>query len=245
MLRAKLDGCDGADVVMPYCVGQVQQQFILAFDHHAAHPRLLPENSQAPLEDRPRGTITGVERIEHLASGVREPLLIVTLAEMPAELIHPAHLLRQHERVHRIRGRIKEVSGIVPHLMGVDQQMRLPGQIGGDTPAAFPLALQEPIAIHVKQIVVESPSRPPLLMLNGQRLSVRKHATRFAKHVDEPLMPIGVLQRVDDHHHVGQHVSRGCAAIRQKMIRRQHRRFRTRCLVAMHAEGEPDDGRQA
>ena len=83
--------------------------------------------------------------------------------------------------------------------MRVDRDVRLPAEIGGDPGPGLGLGLEEPVAVHVEEVMVVPPGRPPLDPLGGERLGIGGDAPVLAVEVDEPIAAVGVLHRVDDH----------------------------------------------
>ena len=76
VLSRKLEGGQGAGVVMAHGVVQAELGLVVAVDHQPAHARLFPQHAQATLHQRPHRAEARVERVEHFPRGVGEAVLV-------------------------------------------------------------------------------------------------------------------------------------------------------------------------
>ena len=83
------------------------------------------------------------------------------------------------------------------HLVGVDEDLRLPLQERGDG-ARLLLRLQVPVAVHVEEVVVGAAAGPAFEAVGGERMVLVEAAAHLAVEVDEAVAAVGVLQGVDD-----------------------------------------------
>ena len=106
----------------------VELLLIIAVDDQSQGARLFPEDADRAVQGRPGRTISGIERIVDLASGVGEPELIEPLALPCPELAEPLALPGRDELEDGVGGRVKIILAIGAHLVGIDRDMRLPLQ---------------------------------------------------------------------------------------------------------------------
>jgi len=127
----------------------------------------------------------------------------------------------------------------------VDHDLRAPR--AEDPPLADRLGLRhhDPVPVHVEEVVVAPPARPRLVVLGGGRLGVRCGGAAEQRLVEEAGAAVRVLQRIDQHHRLGEdEVDLGVALGREQVVRLRQRRLARRDLVAVDRVEHPDRDRQ-
>ena len=160
ILGRRFERGQSADVVMAHAVVIVELGLIVACDDAAAHAGLLPEDADGPVQDRPGRAVLRAEAVEHLACRVSEAVAIEVLRVVAADLHMPVLLPAERMRIVRVGRRVEEERAVSPHLVGIDEDLRLPAQKSRDAGLRFALRLQIPVAVHVEEIVIDAPARP-------------------------------------------------------------------------------------
>ena len=128
--------------------------------------------------------------------------------------------------------------------MRVDERHREPLTQSVRPTAGFRLRANKPVPIEIEQVVIRAPARPGLVVLGGQPVGVCNQALGHFEVMNKAVAAVGVLQRIDNHDRIA-HDGRNAriAARGEQVIRSQHRGFRGRDLVAVHAVGQPGNRR--
>ena len=219
---------------------------IAAFELESARRTLLISHRDGPAEGWPHVAIARIEGIVDFAGEI----VIAALVE-PAGMIAPdqglLRLLRIGDvRIERVSRRRKEVGAVTAHLVGVDNDDRVPFKDAGDTAARFGLSQSEPVAVHVKQVVVEAAGGPGFVMLGAGTVGEGFEAARRFKRMNEAGAPIRVLHRVNDDDGFAEDlVHNGIAAGSEQVIGERETGIGAGNLIAVDAIGEPDDCRRA
>ena len=94
----------------------------------------------------------------------------------------------------------------------------IPLQHRRSTPLGFRLGLDEPVPVHVEQIMIGTTTRPGFVMFGSESVRVWHQALGDFKIVDEPIPSIGILHRVDDNNGVGHDVRYTCIILRGEQM---------------------------
>ncbi|MNE49246.1 hypothetical protein D3C80_1437500 [compost metagenome] len=127
--------------------------------------------------------------------------------------------------------------------MGIDHHLGPPVADQGGVALRLRLGLDEPVAVQVEQIVVETARRPRLGPFGRQGVAVGLRPQTRLEAVDEALAPVGVLGRDEDHHDVLQPPLRlGVGGVGQAPGG-GHGGVGGADLIAVDGIGHPDHGR--
>ncbi len=191
----------------------VKLPLVFAVHHQAAGSGLFPQDSDRSVQRRPSRSISGIERVVDLAGRVREAELIEPLALPGAELAEPLALLGRDQLEDGVGGRIEVILGIGAHLVGIDRDVGLPAQIGGDPGLALDLGLEKPVAVHVEEVMVEPSAGEALHVFRRHWLGIGRRTAVFPVKIDEAIAAVRVLHWVDDDNDVFEHLARCLAVI--------------------------------
>ena len=112
--------------------------------------------------------------------------------------------------------------------MRVDKDLRLPAGKGQRLPAGLHLALEIPVPVEIKEVVVETAAGPALSVLGRQGLGARSHASILPVKIHETVPSIRILKRIDNHHQFFEQLPGLFPQVGKEMVGRQQTRIRSR-----------------
>ena len=170
------------------------------FDLRAVERGLLVEQTDRAPQGGVGVCITGIPFFVPVA-GVIAP---ATLIESPG-LIRPEFPAPVEHRLGKmvvdgITRRIHEKRIGAAHFVGVDQKMRIPVIDGVSPTPRFGLRLNQPVAVHVKEIMIAASGRPEPRMVHGLHVGIGDFALESVNLRKESLASIGILRGIDMNH---------------------------------------------
>ena len=172
---------------------------------------------------RPAGAIARVKCVENLAREVINTETIEPAGIGFAEQLQAGALIGRQVRVKRDCFGREVVAAVGAHLVCIDECDGIPLLDSIDATARFGLRQDEPVAIHVEQVMVGASARPGFVVLRGQPIDVRQQSLSHFEVMNEAITAVRVLHRVNDYDRVIENVVNAIITARGKqVIGRQH-----------------------
>ena len=150
--------------VIAYRVGIGHLIAVVLADDEAARRGLFVGHRDAAEVGGPARAVTRVKRVEHFASEVVDTEFIEPAGIGLAEQFQAGALVRCQMRVERNGLGCEVVRGVGAHFVRVDKCDGPPLLNRIDAATCFGLRQNEPVAVHVEQIVVRAPTRRRLIV---------------------------------------------------------------------------------
>ena len=243
--RRRLQRRNRRHEMVPHRVAKRKQRFVRAPHHQAANRGLLVGHRKRSVVERPTRAVARIEGVVLFAREVIEAVFVEPLRIILAEQRQARPLIRRQVRIVRVGFRCEEIRRVRTHLVKIHVHHRQPLAQRLHLAEDLRLGQPDPIAIQVEQVMIGAAAGPRLIVLGRARTRIRHQAASLLEVVHEAVAPVRVLRRIDQHHHLRQHIVHNLVVARgQQVVRGHQRRVRGRDLVAVDSVGEPDHGRQ-
>ena len=224
-------------VVDRLAIGQCPAGGLL--DRGRVDGRLLVENADRADHARPGVGVARVPLLVPLAGVVAPAVAVEGGRLVPGEASPPFEGPLRQVNVDRLAGWVEQVGVEAAHLVGVDHQVRVPGEDRLGATPRLGVHLHEPVAVEVKQIVVAAAGRPQPAVLHRLVVGVLDLALERLELREVALTPVRVHERVDvNDEPLAQGPRRGVGSGRE-LVGHLHGRVGARELVAVDRVGHP------
>ncbi len=216
------------------------QQAIHRFLHAATRAGLLDGNADSTMEVRIGRAVHRREVVEVFAGVVQRAQRIQCLRVVLGQgLVELVRRRRNQRTMHALRRRLEVVGAVLAHFVEVDLHVRVPLVKHLHLRPRVLLGQGKPVAVEIGEVVVGAALRERFDMLLVGRVRRGWVGGPGVVPVGRAITAVRILCRVEQHHRLLQPLLGFSAAAGHQVVGRQHRRFSTGGLVAMHAVAQP------